>query len=290
MLSRLLAKRDQWLPHILHAPQAGQLSAALSAEIEQRLQSLAQQASNLVSHLLPSLYYAAEHVEAGHLLKIWHGETRLPSNQAEDLTLWQAIAELLLTKDGSLRKSIGKNIGFPAPSEKGIGKEEKAQRKQAKDELSEVIQAFAEDTRLLAALHETRILPTASYNTIQSELLESLMQVLLQAAVQLQLVFQEQGAVDFAEIQQRAIQALGSEEQPTDLALNLDYRIQHLLVDEFQTPPVANIAYCVSSLLAGKTTMGIVYSWLVTLCNLSIASVKLKWIYTSKHANKAWVS
>jgi ATP-dependent helicase/nuclease subunit A len=234
LLSRLLAKRDQWLPHILYAPQAGQLAAALNAEIEQRLQTLTKQASNLVSHLLPSLHYAAKHVAADHLLKVWHEQTRLPSYQREDLKLWQAIAELLLTKDGNLRKSIGKSIGFPAPSEKGINKEEKAQRKQAKDELSQVMQAFAEDTALLAALDETRILPTASYSATQSELLESLMQVLLQAAVQLQLVFQEQSAVDFAEIQQRAIQALGSEDQPTDLALSLDYRIQHLLVDEFQ--------------------------------------------------------
>ncbi len=32
----------------------------------------------------------------------------------------------------------------------------------------------------------------------------------------------------------RALQALGSSEEPTDLALAFDYRLQHLLVDEFQ--------------------------------------------------------
>ena len=44
----------------------------------------------------------------------------------------------------------------------------------------------------------------------------------------------ETGEVDFGEITTRAIQSLGSEDAPSDLALRMDYRIQHILVDEFQ--------------------------------------------------------
>ncbi len=47
-------------------------------------------------------------------------------------------------------------------------------------------------------------------------------------------VFREQGTVDFTAITQSAIQVLGSPEQPSDLLYGLDYRIQHVLVDEFQ--------------------------------------------------------
>jgi ATP-dependent helicase/nuclease subunit A len=54
------------------------------------------------------------------------------------------------------------------------------------------------------------------------------------AAGQLWLAFQEAGEVDFIEIAARAGLALGDDEAPTDLAQALDYRIRHLLVDEFQ--------------------------------------------------------
>ncbi len=47
-------------------------------------------------------------------------------------------------------------------------------------------------------------------------------------------VFKERGAVDFTAITAAAIRVLGSPEQPSDVLYGLDYRIQHLLVDEFQ--------------------------------------------------------
>ncbi|HEX4168839.1 MAG TPA: UvrD-helicase domain-containing protein [Bryobacteraceae bacterium] len=58
--------------------------------------------------------------------------------------------------------------------------------------------------------------------------------LLTYAAQALSNVFQEQGAVDFTAITEAAIRVLGSPEQPSDFLYGLDYRIQHLLVDEFQ--------------------------------------------------------
>jgi ATP-dependent exoDNAse (exonuclease V) beta subunit len=55
----------------------------------------------------------------------------------------------------------------------------------------------------------------------------------------LQDVFRNRSSVDFTEVAQAALVALGEEEQPTDLALALEYRIRHLLVDEFQDTSVA---------------------------------------------------
>ncbi len=52
-------------------------------------------------------------------------------------------------------------------------------------------------------------------------------------------VFRERGAVDFTAITQAAIEVLGSPEQPSDVLYGLDYRIQHLLVDEFQDTSLA---------------------------------------------------
>ena len=42
------------------------------------------------------------------------------------------------------------------------------------------------------------------------------------------------GEVDFTEVASQAVAALGGAEGPSDLALRMDYRIRHLLVDEFQ--------------------------------------------------------
>jgi ATP-dependent exoDNAse (exonuclease V) beta subunit len=47
-------------------------------------------------------------------------------------------------------------------------------------------------------------------------------------------VFREAGQVDFTAITRAAIDALGTPEAPSDLLYWLDYRIEHLLVDEFQ--------------------------------------------------------
>jgi ATP-dependent helicase/nuclease subunit A len=47
-------------------------------------------------------------------------------------------------------------------------------------------------------------------------------------------VFRERGQVDFTEITRAAIRALGTPDRPSDLLYALDYRIEHLLVDEFQ--------------------------------------------------------
>jgi ATP-dependent exoDNAse (exonuclease V) beta subunit len=45
--------------------------------------------------------------------------------------------------------------------------------------------------------------------------------------------------VDFSEVAQAALRALGDPEAPTDLALALDYRIRHLLIDEFQDTSIS---------------------------------------------------
>ena len=54
------------------------------------------------------------------------------------------------------------------------------------------------------------------------------------AETELRKVFQQRNTVDFTAITRAAITALGAPEDPSDLLYALDYRIEHLLVDEFQ--------------------------------------------------------
>ena len=58
-----------------------------------------------------------------------------------------------------------------------------------------------------------------------------LLAVLKVAAAQLWLVFQQAREVDFAEIALQALHALGRAEEPSELQLQLDHRISHLLID-----------------------------------------------------------
>ena len=64
--------------------------------------------------------------------------------------------------------------------------------------------------------------------------IEALYRLLELANAELYRLFAERNQVDFTGSSLAALQALGAEEDPTDLALYLDYRIRHILVDEYQ--------------------------------------------------------
>ncbi|MEO0998735.1 MAG: 3'-5' exonuclease, partial [Pseudomonadota bacterium] len=59
------------------------------------------------------------------------------------------------------------------------------------------------------------------------------------AVAELDTLFEEHGRTDYAHIAQAALAALGNDDAPTDLALLLDYRIRHILVDEMQDTSLA---------------------------------------------------
>src|ERR1700728_480511 len=94
--------------------------------------------------------------------------------------------------------------------------------------------AMGADPRILDALIELRTLPDAYYSDAAWGRVREVAQVLVLAAAELDGVFREQGAVDFSAVSIAGVRALGSVDAPTDLSLRLDYRLQHILVDELQ--------------------------------------------------------
>jgi ATP-dependent exoDNAse (exonuclease V) beta subunit len=88
----------------------------------------------------------------------------------------------------------------------------------------------------LIALQE---MPPERYTDYQWEVLEAILKLLPQAAAHLKVVFGERGEADFTEVAQGAVRALGSPDAPTDLLLALDYRVKHILVDEFQDTSIS---------------------------------------------------
>jgi ATP-dependent exoDNAse (exonuclease V) beta subunit len=92
---------------------------------------------------------------------------------------------------------------------------------------------------LREALHALCRMPPGCYSDDQWETLSAILAVLPIAAAELKLVFAARGEADFTEIAQGALRALGSVEDPSDLLLQLDSKISHILVDEFQDTSIS---------------------------------------------------
>ncbi len=237
MLVQMLARRDQWLRHLVnirHEPQwRGILEAALQSVIDEALeQARAAFPPEAVPHLIEALRFAAANLPDDHILAGCRDVDDLP----HDLPRWLGICELLLTQAGSTsgwRKSLTKKTGFPAPSGTK-DKAEKARYQAHKEAALALIAGLTEHDGLFERLDALRYLPAARFSDSQWRIVEAMCELLLVAEAQLRVVFGSSGQVDFSEVAQSALWALGEDEAPSDLALALDYRIQHLLVDEFQ--------------------------------------------------------
>jgi ATP-dependent helicase/nuclease subunit A len=77
-------------------------------------------------------------------------------------------------------------------------------------------------------------LPPRRFTDEQWKTLRSLLEVLKLAVGLLRMTFRDAGTCDFSEMTLAARQALGDVGDPSELALKLDARIDHLLIDEFQ--------------------------------------------------------
>src|SRR6267378_750572 len=100
-------------------------------------------------------------------------------------------------------------------------------------------QALSGNEELRLALRALLCMPPERYSDAQWEALEAILKLLPVATAHLKLVFAERGEADFTEFVQAAVRALGSAEAPSDLLLALDYRIKHILVDEFQDTSIS---------------------------------------------------
>jgi len=217
LLAGMLARREQWREVAqLDHPESAINDAAQAMVAEELAQVVEVLDEDWQARLMPLARFSATQLGGG-MLQDW-SEPLMPD--AAELPRWRALVDLLLTQKSEPRKTITVNVGFPA------GKEFKPQ----KDAMLEILAAL--DARAVTALQRLRDLPQPG--PADDEVVRALVRLMKLAAAELWLVFREQGEVDFGELAARAIDALGDELDPTDLGLRLDYRIRHLLVDEFQ--------------------------------------------------------
>jgi ATP-dependent exoDNAse (exonuclease V) beta subunit len=221
LLSEMLARREQWRGISGLADPELAISEALEELVGEELTRVAEVLDESWQRCwMPLARFAAANLggaAAGHALADWVAPL---SPAAEHLSRWRALAELLLTKENEPRKTVTVKNGFPP------GKEFKAQ----KDAMLAALGAL--DAAEVSALQRLRDLPVPDHT--DDVVVRSLARLMKLAAAELWLVFREAGEVDFGELSARAIAALGDEMDPSELGLRLDYRIRHLLVDEFQ--------------------------------------------------------
>ncbi len=99
---------------------------------------------------------------------------------------------------------------------------------------SRLAQSLCSNDTLLDCFKRLRNLPPPRFTDTQWQAMEAIVELLPIAAANLNIVFREHATVDFIELNLASLRALASPEGPTDLGLALGYRIQHILLDEFQ--------------------------------------------------------
>ncbi len=243
LIAEMLPSRDRWLPLL-----AGRLQVA-SALDEVQLQRVRQHLDEdlqlLISRVLIVAQDALGRERIAVLSALMQGAAQRAAEErpelcdwaqdgaplradTADLSRWRGVARLLLTGEGEFRKRLTKNEGFPP---------------QCADKLPmlDLLQELDRDPNARRTLVEIRRLPEPAYSDEQWGRVREVAQVLVLAAAQLDQVFREQGAADFPAVSLAALRALGSADAPTDLGLRLDYRLQHILVDEFQDTSSAQL-------------------------------------------------
>ncbi len=243
LIAGMLGERDRWLPLLAgRLRAAAALDASQLAHVRQQfdedlrllisralIRALETLGEERISALSALTHGASRRMPADRLeLSDWRGEAAPLRAAAADLARWRGAAWLLLTGQGEFRKRLTKNEGFPP---------------QCADlaPMQDLLEEFGRDPNARHVLLDVRALPEPAYSDAQWSRVGEVAQVLVLAAAQLDQVFREQGAADFAAVSLAALRALGSAQAPSDLALRLDYRLQHILVDEFQDTSSAQL-------------------------------------------------
>ena len=176
-VSRMLETRDQWLgitgTGLMEDPTAVRklLEKNIAIVVQHHLRASRKALELADTGELPALasYAGTNLCENGmndHVAAVLSELSSIPGSDLYDLPLWGGVAELLLTKKGTWRKTVTKNDGFPA----GDAGQKKAWLK--------IIGDLSGNTQLLRLLSDIRMLPAPSYDDSQWDVLLALLRLL----------------------------------------------------------------------------------------------------------------
>jgi ATP-dependent exoDNAse (exonuclease V) beta subunit len=240
LLIHMLGHRDQWLFLVQEGTEDfNQLRPLL----EQSLYAIHETAIQQLEHAFFEIYGSQWKSEFKSLLAFASRANQAQGNLIpSESQFWISIADILLTKEGQWRHTLTKAQGFPA-----------AQQASSQAEKEEYVTMKAKGMALLAhlrphqtlriRLHHIRNLPPIYYTEAQWSVLKSLFHVLSALITILRFTFEQHQMVDYIEISLSALKILGEETQPTETLLQLDYQIQHILIDEFQDTSLQQLRF-----------------------------------------------
>jgi len=240
LLTNLLKQREQWIGDIVGVASSPEqameyLASNLLELIDESIENAQLLLEPYAAQLIPLLRYATNNLHEQGIdseLLLCSDLIDLPESSHTNLNAWIGLTKLLLVKsDSAFRKDVRKDVGFPPQSG---NKEQKSLQKEKKDAMKALLQLMAESPELLQALDYLRRLPLPNDDELSWDFLNTLTLVLPTLMAQLELAFTQKNKVDYPQVSLAALSALGTEDNPTDLALSLDYQIKHILVDEFQ--------------------------------------------------------
>lgn len=242
LIATLLGKRLQWLSQVKEHAAGNFNLEALSDSLKQITEEKLTQVYRLfgVSRVveLPELLTQASRVLTEKQAKKIYLSELGPIDSIrppiiDDLAVWKGVAELFLTSshDGILKRFDVRN-GFPPPTA-GKNDLEKSQFAENKTKVSLIASEIAEIAGMTDLLGQILLLPDNHQDAVDQALV-SLLKLLPLAVAHLKLIFGRYNLVDFPELSLASLDALGNLDNPSDLALALDHRLDHILVDEFQ--------------------------------------------------------
>lgn len=249
----MLAKREQWLGYIVAMNSAHDTKTILEKGLEKEITNTLLRVKQFImaeSKNIPTLKnipalacFAANNLrqkdEKNSLIIACDIlNTDWPGSNFKDLDTWKGLSELLLTKSGQIRKSVTKAQGFFSQS-KITNKEVKRQYVNNKNLMLECLEQIHSNKMLIKSLNEIVKLPYPKYDKEDWEIIKSICTLLPVIVGYLQVTFKEKGKVDFSEVTIATDYALGEKDNCSDLGLSLGYKINHILVDEFQDTSIA---------------------------------------------------
>lgn len=239
LLSSLLSVREQWLPLTVMTQQnvdsaRDYFEGIITEMVAEAIDDVSLCLQDYEGDLCAIAQFAAQQLcDAGSdssITTLIDAYAFADNSDQSIQTFWLPLCQILLTNEGSFRKTANKNIGFPA----GTHSEEKKFFKEKKQQLLQIISELKELPNSAEQLHALRALPQQTFDDVQWETLRQIIHVLPELVAYLNVTFAKYKKADFTEYTLAALRALNGIDGDLALQQRFDYQLQHILIDEFQ--------------------------------------------------------
>ncbi len=230
LLARMLSRRDQWLT-LLEKNATGPertLQKRQQLELNCLFDTLGQASvSALMEHLLPLTVGSSETVWADGLRAAIQVSGQDPTDTPGQVNaIWMALCTVATQAGapyapGSIERLVLATGGG-------------SDRERHVEALKTIVDDWRQNETATAVFQRFVRNPPNGLNPGQDEILSDCIVLLKVADVELRLLFADQGQADFQYLAEMAMKSLGSTEQPGEALLYEDYRLSHILMDEFQ--------------------------------------------------------